>query len=145
MRGSKRLHHGLWLYIHIYIYIYIYYIYISVTCIGRTVGVNTKIHQGVNVTERHRKAKCTTYLHTNQNTHTSQSIFMIKLCMWLFCLVKYVVLYIGWTRTEMFVANKKCRMSAVVVVLPSWQIKRVVRLTTCNYEVRCIVVTTFSG
>ena len=32
----------------------------------------------------------------------------------------------------------------VVVVLPSRQIKRVVRLTACNYE-RCVFVTIFSG
>ena len=32
----------------------------------------------------------------------------------------------------------------VVVVLPSRQIKRVVRLTACDYE-RCVSVTIFSG
>ena len=32
----------------------------------------------------------------------------------------------------------------VAVVLPSWQIKRVVRLTVCNYE-PCVFVTIFSG
>ena len=32
----------------------------------------------------------------------------------------------------------------VVVVLPSRQIKRVVRLTACNYE-RCVFMTIFSG